>query len=76
MDGGGWVTCSRGSAEYNICQIWDEEGRTFGPARYSLKDARCAASTAELKYTYLTGEAIGLVGGLELVKKVSSPIRK
>lgn len=75
LDGGGWVNCSSDSAEYNVCTIWDEEGRTLGPARYTLKDARRAASTAELKYTYVTGEAIGLVGGLKL-QKVSSPLRK
>jgi len=75
LDGGGWISCSSGSAEYNVCTIWDEEGRTLGPARYALKDAQRAASTAELKYTYLTGEAIGMVGGLELLK-VSSPATK
>src|ERR1700752_265509 len=66
MDGGGWVTCSSDSVEYNTCRIWDEEGRTRGPARYTLKDARRAVTAAELKFTYLTGEAIGLEGSLEL----------
>jgi hypothetical protein len=67
------VTCSSDSAEYNVCTIWDEEGRTGGSARYTLKDARRAAVTAELKYTYLTGEAIGLEGRLEL-RRVSPPV--
>jgi hypothetical protein len=37
-----------------------------------LKDVARAANTSELKYTYLTGKAIGLRGGLELVQ-VSPP---
>ena len=72
LDGGGWVTCSSDSAEYNTCSIYDKEGRTLGPARYTLKDVARAANTSELKYTYLTGKAIGLRGGLELVQ-VSPP---
>jgi hypothetical protein len=68
MDGGGWVTCSSDSVEYNVCEIWDEQGGTRGPARYTLKDAHRAATAAELKYTYLTGEAIGLEGRLELYR--------
>jgi hypothetical protein len=74
LDGGGWVTCSSDSVEYNVCTIWDEQGRTRGPARYTLKDAR-AATVAELKYTYLTGEAIGLEGRLEL-RRVSPPMSR
>jgi len=66
LDGGGWVNCSSDLVEYNVCTIWDEEGRTRGPAHYTLKDARRAATMAELKYTYLTGEAIGLESRLEL----------
>ena len=73
LDGGGWVTCSSNSVEYNVCTIWDEQGRTRGPARYRLKDARRAANAAELNYTYLTGEAIGLERGLEL-RRVSLPV--
>jgi hypothetical protein len=75
LDGGGWVTCSTESTEHNLCTIWDEEGRTLGPANYTLKDAGRAATAAELKYTYVTGKAIGLEGGLELVK-VSPSTRK
>jgi hypothetical protein len=73
LDGGGWVTCSSDFVEYNVCTIWDEEGRTRGPAHYTLKDARRAATIAELKYTYLTGEAIGLESNLEL-RRVSPQI--
>jgi hypothetical protein len=67
------VTCSSDSVEYNVCTIWDEEGRTSGPTRYVLKDARRAATAAELKYTYLTGEAVGLEGSLEL-RRLSPPM--
>jgi hypothetical protein len=66
LDGGGWVLCSASSAEYNDCTIYDEEGRTQGPARYVLKGSGAAAKTDQLKYTYVTGKAIGLKGGLEL----------
>ena len=66
LDGGGWVTCSNDLVEYNVCTLWDEEGRTPGPAHYALRDARRAATMAELKYTYVTGEAIGLETNLEL----------
>lgn len=66
LDGGGWVRCSTPSSEFNICTIYDEEGRTPGPARYSLRDAGRAARLEELKYRYVTGEAIGLDRGLEL----------
>ena len=66
VDGGGWVFCSASSAEYNECTIYDEEGRSQGPARYVLKDSGVAASAEQLKYTYATGKAIGLQGGLEL----------
>jgi hypothetical protein len=67
------VTCSSDSVEYNVCTIWDEEGRTGGSARYTLKDAHRAATAAELKYTYLTGKAIGLDDRLEL-RRVSPPM--
>jgi hypothetical protein len=66
MDGGGWVLCSAPSAEYNECTIYDEEGRTQGPARYILKGTGTAANADQLRYTYVTGKAIGLQGGLEL----------
>jgi hypothetical protein len=68
LDGGGWVACSSDSGEFNTCSIWDEEGRTLGPARYTLKTVARAANSSELKYTYVTGKAIGLEGGLELVQ--------
>jgi hypothetical protein len=75
LDGGGWVTCSSDSGEYNVCTIWDEEGRTFGPTNYRLKNSHRAATAAQLKYTYITGEAIGLEGGLELTMVMVSPPR-
>ena len=67
-DGGGWVTCTSDGPEHNVCTIYDEQGRTRGPARYKLKDLNRAAQRAELQYTYVTGQAIGLKGGLELVQ--------
>lgn len=69
LDGGGWVTCSEESgSDHNVCTIWDEEGRTRGPAQYRLKNLNRAATTSELRYTYVTGQAIGLEGGLELAQ--------
>jgi hypothetical protein len=68
LDGGGWVTCTESSRGYNLCTIYDEEGRTRGPAPYRLKDLNRAAEANELKYTYVTGKAIGLKGGRELVQ--------
>jgi hypothetical protein len=67
MDGGGWVYCSTTSPRYNECTIFDEQGRTRGPSRYAMKNTGLPAKPEELKYTYLTGKAIGLEGGLELV---------
>jgi hypothetical protein len=67
-DGGGWVYCSSPSLEFNECTIYDEEGHSPGPARYVLQQSGGAATPEQLKYTYLTGKAIGLEGGLELVK--------
>jgi hypothetical protein len=68
LDGGGWVTCSSDLKAYNVCAIYDEEGRTQGPSRYSLKGLDRAASPNELHYTYCTGKAIGLEGGMELAQ--------
>jgi len=69
LDGGGWVTCSNeASTEYNICSLYDEEGRTRGPAKYKLKNEDRAARPSELRFTYVTGRAIGLEGSRELVK--------
>jgi hypothetical protein len=69
LDGGGWVTCSEeGASDHNVCTIWDEEGRTRGLAEYRLKNLNRPATTSELRYTYVTGKAIGLEGGLELVQ--------
>lgn len=71
-DGGGWVTCSSDAgAEFNSCTIYDEQGRTHGSAQYRLKDLNRAARPGELKYTYVTGKAIGLESGLELVQHIS-----
>lgn len=68
-DGGGWVTCSDDDrGEENVCTIYDEQGRTRGPAHYRLKDLKRAARAGELRYTYVTGRAIGLEGGLELIQ--------
>jgi hypothetical protein len=68
-DGGGWVTCTGDpGSEHNLCTIYDEQGRTRGPAQYRLKNLNRAAQPAELRYTYVTGQAIGLKGGLELVQ--------
>jgi hypothetical protein len=68
-DGGGWVTCSDDTtSERNICTIYDEEGRTRGPSQYKLRDLNRAAKESELHYTYVTGKAIGLDSGLELVQ--------
>ncbi len=67
-DGGGWVHCSSSSSEFNECTIYDEEGRSPGPALYALRKGGGAAKPEQLKYTYLTGEAIGLEGGLELAR--------
>jgi hypothetical protein len=64
VDGGGWVLCLTPSPEYNECTIFDEEGRTPGPRRYTLGGR--AAQQSDLKYTYVTGKAIGLQGNLEL----------
>ncbi len=66
VDGGGWVLCLTTSPKYNTCTIYDEEGRTLGPTRYVLKSTGEAAKADQLKYTYVTGQAIGLQGGLEL----------
>ena len=68
IDGGGWVVCSTSSSEYNECTIFDEGGGSQGPGRYVLKSSGRAARSDELKYTYLTGKAIGLQGGLELTR--------
>ena len=69
LDGGGWVTCSSESTdEHNICTIYDEEGRTRGPAPYKVKTLNRAAQASELRYKYVTGKAIGLEGGLELIQ--------
>ena len=71
---GGWVTCSNdASAEQNTCTIYDEEGRTRGPAQYKLRNLNRAAQDSELHYKYVTGEAIGLDGGLELIQVSSKP---
>jgi len=68
-DGGGWVTCFNDTNDdHNICTIYDEEGRTRGPAQYRLRSLNRAAQPRELRYTYVTGKAIGLEGGLELVQ--------
>jgi hypothetical protein len=66
LDGGGWVLCSTPSPSYNECTIYDEEGRTHGPRRYVLGQTGLAAKPNQLRYTYLTGEAIGLEGNIEL----------
>src|SRR5258708_3393058 len=69
QDGGGWVTCSiEATSEHNFCTIYDEEGRTRGPAQYKLRNLNRAAQPEELRYKYVTGQAIGLEGGLELVQ--------
>jgi hypothetical protein len=68
LDGGGWVSCSNDLRAYNVCTIYDEEGRTQGPSRYRLKDFDRAALPNELHYTHCTGKAIGLEGGMELVR--------
>jgi len=69
LDGGGWVTCSvEAHSDPNVCTIYDEEGRTQGPARYRLKKLNRAARTEELRFTYVTGQAIGLENGLELTQ--------
>ncbi len=65
---GGWVVCSTPSSDYNECTVYDEGGRSQGPGRYVLKGSRRPAKPEELKYTYLTGKAIGLEGGLELTR--------
>ena len=68
-DGGGWVTCSDDKyGEHNICTIYDEEGRTRGPAQYQLRILNRAAQANELRYKYVTGQTIGLEGGLELLQ--------
>jgi len=64
LDSGGWVLCSIPSPAYNVCTIYDEEGSTPGPSRYALSGR--AANAQELKYTYVTGKAIGLEGSFEL----------
>lgn len=72
LDGGGWVTCSvETNDDQNVCTIYDEEGRTPGPAKYRLKNLSRAARTEELHYTYVTGKAIGLENGLELIQTPS-----
>jgi len=68
VDGGGWVTCSADRGDYNICTIYNEEGRTPGPDHYRLKGLNRAARLGELRYSYVTGKAIGLEGGLELIQ--------
>lgn len=68
VDGGGWVHCSTSSLEFNECTIYDEEGRSSGPAHYVLRNSGTAAKAEELRYTYLTGAAIGLESGSELVR--------
>lgn len=55
-------------SDHNVCSIWDEEGRTRGPAQYRLKNLNRGAMTSELHYTYVIGKAIGLEGGLELIQ--------
>jgi hypothetical protein len=69
LDGGGWVTCSNDTTgEQNTCTIYDEEGRTRGSSQYKLRNLNRAANENELHYKYVTGQAIGLDGGLELVQ--------
>ena len=73
-DGGGWVACTTHDiSKNNICTIYDEEGQTRGPAQYRLKGLDRAASENELSYLYLTGKAIGLKGGLELIRVCEAP---
>jgi len=68
LDGGGWVICSSDDADYNTCTIYDEEGRSQGPAKYRLRGLNRAARSNELRYRYLTGDEIGLEGGLKLIQ--------
>jgi hypothetical protein len=70
LDGGGWVFCSSTSDPYNECVTFDEEGRSLGARLYVLRNLGRPARPEELKYTYLTGKAIGLERGLELVEIV------
>jgi len=82
IDGGGWVLChaDEPATDYNLCTIWNEEGKAFEPSRYRLRDRdrdlNRAARASELRYTYVTGEQIGLQGGLELLKVGSFLDRK
>jgi hypothetical protein len=74
IDGGGWVLCQADEppTDCNLCTIWNEEGDAFEPIHYRLRDRdrnlNRAARASELHYTYVTGEQIGLQGGLELLK--------
>jgi hypothetical protein len=68
LDGGGWVICSSDDADHNACTIYDEEGRSQGPFTYKLRVLNRAARSNELRYIYLTGDEIGLAGGLTLTK--------
>jgi len=62
------VHCSTISPEFNECSLFDELGPSFGPYPYRLRGLDRAARPHELKYKYVTGEAIGLEGGLELTR--------
>jgi len=62
------VHCSTPPADYNVCVIFDAEYHTPGPGSYVLRSTNRAATAEELRYTYLTGKAIGLEGGLELTR--------
>jgi hypothetical protein len=57
--------CSTPSPSYNECTIFDEEGHT-GPNRYVLRETGLAAKPSQLRYTYVTGKAIGLEENTEL----------
>ncbi len=74
IDGGGWVLChaDEASTGYNLCAVWNEEGRGSEPSRYRLRDRlknlNRAARADELRYTFASADQIGLEGGLELLK--------
>jgi hypothetical protein len=74
IDGGGWVLCHADEplSGYNLCTVWNEEGRPFESGRYRLRDKfknlNRAAKSDELHYTYASADLIGLQGGLELLK--------
>ncbi|HYP07679.1 MAG TPA: hypothetical protein VER03_15705 [Bryobacteraceae bacterium] len=51
----------------------DEQGRTRGSAQFKLKDSNRAARPGEFEYAYVTGKAIGLGGGLEVVQPRGAP---